>query len=107
VTGRNNQAITLTVNATTVIQLDDKKVTLADLKTDEAVVVEYDRNTKVATRIQAASPPPISLDGTITALDAAAGTLQVTTDHGTAVTLSVNTDTRVRLNNSATTFETW
>jgi hypothetical protein len=104
VTDRKGAAITLTVNSATVIRLDGKTATLADLKTDDLVVAIYNPTTKVATRIVATSPPPTDLAGTITALDAAGGTFQVTTDHGTVATLTVNSDTKIRLNGAATTF---
>jgi hypothetical protein len=103
VTDRNGLSITLKTTSTTVIQLDGKTATLADLKTNDTALVVFVRATAVASRIVAASPPPVDLTGTITALDTAAGTVQVTTDHGTAVTLAVNSNTQIRLNGSATT----
>jgi hypothetical protein len=45
----------------------------------------------------------VDLTGTITALDMTAGTVQLTTDHGTAVTLTVNSNTQLLLNGSKTT----
>jgi Domain of unknown function (DUF5666) len=45
----------------------------------------------------------VDLTGTITALDMTAGSVQVTTDHGTAVTLTVNSNTQLVLNGRSTT----
>src|SRR5262249_3372644 len=76
---------------------------LADLKVNDIVRVTFDRTSLVASRIDAASPPPTVLTGTITTLDATGGTVQVTTDHGTAITLTLNASTQIRLNNATTT----
>jgi hypothetical protein len=94
---------TIKTNASTVILRDGKTATLADLKPDDRVVVTFDRVTFVASRVEATSPPPTDLTGTITSLDTATGALQVTTDHGTAITLTANSNTQLRLNGRATT----
>jgi Domain of unknown function (DUF5666) len=102
-TDRNGLSVTLKTTASTVIQRDGQTATLAALKVNDTVLAVYDRTTLVASRIVATSPPPTVLTGTITALDTAAGTIQVTTDHGTAITLTTNASTQFRLNGSATT----
>lgn len=103
ITDRNGLSATLKTSSSTVIQRDGKTAALADLKVNDTVQVTYDRTTLVASRIVATSPPPTVLTGTITALDAAVGTVQVTTDHGTAITLTLNASTQIHLNNAATT----
>jgi hypothetical protein len=103
ITDRNGLSATLKTSASTVIQLDGKTATLADLKADDTALVVYDRTTLVASRIDAASPPPTVLTGTITAVDATTGAVQVTTNHGTAITLTANANSQIHLNGSATT----
>jgi hypothetical protein len=103
VTNRDGLSIELTTNTETEIRRDGRSATLGDLRVNDEVFVFYDRATRVARRIEAASPPPVELTGTITALDAAGGTVQITTDHGTQITLTTNGDTRVRLNRANTT----
>jgi hypothetical protein len=103
ITDRNGLSITLKTSSSTVIQLDGATSTLAALKANDTVQVTYDRATMVASRIVAASPPPTVLTGTITALDATGGTVQIATDHGTAITLTLNASTQYRLNGRATT----
>ncbi len=96
-------SITLKTTAATVILRDGKSATLADLKTDDRIVATYDRLTLIASRVEAATPPPTDLTGTITSVDPATGAVQVTTDHGTVITLTANANTQLRLNGSATT----
>jgi hypothetical protein len=103
VTNRDGLSIDLTTNAQTEVRRDGRSAALADLRLNDLVLVFYDRTTRIARRIEAASPPPVELTGTITALDPTAGTVQVTTDHGTQITLTTNGDTRVRLNRVNTT----
>lgn len=103
VTNRDGLSIDLSTNAETQVRRDGRSATLADLRVNDLVLVFYERATRLARRIEAASPPPVELTGTITALDAAAGTIQVTTDHGTQITLTTGADTRVRLNRANTT----
>jgi hypothetical protein len=103
ITDRNGLSVTLKTATSTVIQRDGQTTTLSALKVNDTVAVVYDRTSLVASRIVAASPPPTVLTGTITSLDAAAGAVQVTTDHGTAITLITNTSTQFRLNGSSTT----
>jgi uncharacterized protein DUF5666 len=103
VTNRDGLSITLKTNASTTIRRDRKTATLADLKSNDSVLVYFNRSTMVATRIEASSPPPVDLSGTITSLDAGTGSVQLTTDHGTAITLTTNANTRIRLNGRATT----
>ena len=95
--------MTLKTSTSTVIQLDGKTATLADLKADDTAVVVYNRQTLVASQIAAASPPPTVLTGTITSLDATTGAVQITTGHGTAIALTANSNSQIRLNGSATT----
>ena len=102
-TDQDGLSITLKTSSTTVIQLDGKTAALTDLKTDDGIIVVFDRTTLVASRIQATSPPPVQLVGTITTLDTTGGTVQLTTDHGTAVTLTTNASTKLQLNGKATT----
>jgi len=103
ITDRNGFSVTLKTSTSTVIQLDGKTATLADLKADDTAVVVYNRQTLVATQIAAASPPPTVLTGTITSLDATTGAVQITTGHGTAIALTANSNSQIRLNGSATT----
>jgi hypothetical protein len=103
ITDRNGLSVTLKTTAATVIQRDGQTAALSGLKVNDMVLVVYDRQTLVASRIVAASPPPTVLTGTITSLDATAGTIQVTTGHGTAITLTINSTSQLRLNGSATT----
>ena len=103
ITDRNGFSVTLKTSTSTVIQLDGKTATLADLKADDTAVVVYHRQTLVASQIAAASPPPTVLTGTITSLDATTGAVQITTGHGTAIALTANSNSQIRLNGSATT----
>jgi hypothetical protein len=103
VTNRDGLSIDLTTNAQTEVRRDGRTAALADLKVNDVALVFYERATRIALRIEAASPPPVELTGTITTIDAAAGSVQITTDHGTQITLTTNADTRVRLNRTNTT----
>jgi len=114
VTDRNGLAIVLKLASTTQITRDGRTATFADLKVNDSIQVTYSRSTLVASRIAAASPPPVLVTGFITALNvnpvqptppapAVLPTLEVTTDHGTAVTLTANGSTRVTLNGRLTT----
>lgn len=110
---RDGLTATLKTSSSTVIRRDNRTATLADLKPNDTVLVVYDRTSLVASRIEAASPPPTTLTGTITAYTAptaaagttpaAPGSLQVTSDHGTAITLTVDSTSQARLNGRATT----
>jgi hypothetical protein len=114
VTDRNGLSIILKLAATTQITRDGRTAAFADLKVNDGIQVTYDRTTLVASRIIATSPPPVQVTGFITALNvnpvqpappapAVLPTLELTTDHGTAVTLTANNSTRVTLNGRLTT----
>jgi len=114
VTDRNGLSITLKLAATTTILRDGRPTAFADLKVDDTIAVTYSRTTLVASRIVAPSPPPVVVTGFITALNvspvqpappapAVPPSLEVTTDHGTAVTLTTTNTTRVTLNGRQTT----
>jgi hypothetical protein len=114
VTDRNGLSIVLKLSATTQILRDGRTAAFADLKVGDGITVTYDRTTLVASRIIATSPPPVLVTGFITALNvnpvqpappapAVLPSMDVTTDHGTAVTLNANAATRVTLNGRLTT----
>jgi hypothetical protein len=108
VTDQNGLAITLKLAAATVITRDGAAANFAALKVGDGVQATYDRTTQVASRLVATSPPPVTLTGTLTALNVtpvapALPTLEVTTDHGTAIQLTANGSTRVTLNGRLTT----
>jgi hypothetical protein len=103
ITDRNGLTAAISTNASTVVRRDGQTATLAALQVNDSVRVVYNRQTLVASLIEATSPPPTTLTGTITSLDAAAGTLGVTTDHGTAITLTTNASSQIRLNGNTTT----
>jgi hypothetical protein len=114
VTDRNGLSIVLKFASTTQITRDGRTATFADLKVNDGIQVTYSRTTLVASRVAATSPPPVLVTGFITALNvnpvqpappapAVLPTLELTTDHGTAVTLTANNSTRVTLNGRPTT----
>jgi hypothetical protein len=102
-TDRNGLTATLKTSSSTVITLDGKTAKLSDLQPNDTATAIYDRQTLVASRIDATSPPPTVLTGTITAVDATTGAVGITTGHGTGITLTVNSNTQLRLNGSSTT----
>jgi hypothetical protein len=89
-------------NASTAITKGGQRVAATALAAGDFVNVVADRRTRVASRVDVEANPSISIVGYITAVDAAGGTLQVTTGHGTSISLKVGPTTRLRLNGRTT-----
>jgi hypothetical protein len=90
-------------NAATVITKGGQRVAAAELAVGDMVAVVADRRTRVASRVEVVANPSVTFAAYLTALDAAAGTLQLTTGHGTSITLRTTASTQVRLNGRTTT----
>jgi hypothetical protein len=90
-------SVTVRVAANAQIMKGGKQVTLADLAAGDFLEIRVDRRTRVASRVEVNAAPTVTITGYLTALDATAGTLQVTTGHGTAITLKTAASTRIRL----------
>jgi hypothetical protein len=92
--------VVLSVNPSTVIKRQDAPATLADLLVGDLVQAKYDATSKVAASVSARPAPDIAeVHGTISAVDAAAGTVTLTPkDGGADIVLSVNGETKILLN---------
>jgi RNase P/RNase MRP subunit p29 len=94
---------TVRVSASTQVVKGGKQATLADLAAGDFLEIRLDRRSRAATRVEVNAAPTVTITGYLTALDATAGTLQITTGHGTAITLKTTASTRVRLQGRTTT----
>jgi Domain of unknown function (DUF5666) len=94
---------TVRVATSTQILKAGKQATLADLAAGDFLEIQLDRRTRLATRVEVNATPSVTIVGYLTGLDAAGGTLQVTTGHGTAITLKPAANARIRLQGRTTT----
>jgi preprotein translocase subunit YajC len=96
--------VTLHADAATRISRNGAAATLADLRVGDRADARYDAATFVASRIEARSEAPPQqqeIEGKVTAVAAAAVT--ITPEHGSAVTLAIDTTTRIFLHDAAAT----
>lgn len=94
---------TIGVTSQTAIFKGGQRVVLAALAVGDFVEAQVHPRTRVAARVEAVINPPITVNGFLTALDAAAGTLRVTTGHGTSITLRPGPTTAIRFQGRTTT----
>jgi hypothetical protein len=103
ITPRTGSPLALTIGATTQIKRVGKMATAAALKVGDLAQVKYDTTTKLASKIDARLNIA-SLKGTISAVDATAGTLTVKKLVGGAeVSLSIDSGTAIRRNGKLAT----
>lgn len=98
--------VVLNVTADTLIEVDGKTAALTDLAAGMKVEAAYDPATNNAYSIEADSHGETNdakIDGTVSAVDAAGGTLTVTPKTGSPVTLLANASTEIRVNDQAAT----
>ncbi|MBI4336358.1 MAG: hypothetical protein HY683_00815 [Chloroflexi bacterium] len=91
----NGATLTLTLDNGTRIEVNDKAATVADLRTNAVVQVEYNTQTSVAQQVEAETRAEVR--GSITAVDGALGTITVTTKSGQQVVLKISDTTRVKV----------
>jgi hypothetical protein len=92
-------AVTLTVDANTIIKLNCRPATMAELQPNMRVEAGYNLKTNVAFSIEADTVcQETRVRGTVAAVDASAGTLTVAPDGGPAITLTVNAATGIEVN---------
>jgi len=93
-------AVTITVGAGTLIEVNDAAGTIADLQVAQAVDAEYDPTTLVAFSISTNSETEdAEVEGTVFAFDTTAGTVTITPLGGGAnITLVVNAATEMEVN---------
>jgi hypothetical protein len=99
----DSAATSVRFNAATVFTRGGQRVAATALVVGDFLSITADRRTRVASRVDVEANPSISIGAYLTGLDAAAGTLQLTTGRGTSITLRTNANTRIRLNNRTTT----
>ena len=95
--------VTVLVDSATMIKRANKVATLADLQVGDKVEAKYNRVSMLAVSI-VAKLNIVNLNGAITAVDTAAGTITVTPKKaGADVVLNVNADTRIIRNGKLAT----
>lgn len=101
-------SITVNVTASTEIFLDGESAFLTDLVIGDQAEVDYNTLTMEAGRIDAHTPEDKEIEGTITALDAGAGTLSITgecegREESHSVDLTVDANTVITLDDAPAT----
>src|SRR5262249_15129873 len=96
--GGTTNSVNLTGN--TVFRLNGRPVTATTLASGYPVQISLNLADNSALTVAAETPALLDLVGTVTSLDAAAGTGQVGTPCGTAITLKTSVTTTIRLNNA-------
>ncbi|MBI2846786.1 MAG: hypothetical protein HYX82_02785 [Chloroflexi bacterium] len=87
--------LTLKLTPTTEIKVNDKKVAATDLKANLRVEVEYNLTTLEALEVEAKTMAEVK--GVVKSVDAASGTVTITTESGAEVSVKVTDATRVIL----------
>ncbi len=110
ITPEHGSAVTVHVSSSTVIKVIDASgahtAALADLATGMLAAADYDPVSLVADHIlaRAAQHRQAEVEGTVSAVDATAGTLSITPEHGGAdVALHVDSATRISRNGTVAT----
>jgi hypothetical protein len=94
---------TVRVDTAAVIMKGGQSAAFTALAVNDFVELLINRRTRLATRVEVNAAPTVIISGYITALDAAASTLQVTSTRGTSITLRTTANTRIRFQNRTTT----
>ena len=106
VTPEHGAAVTVTIDSTTQIELGDGQAgTAADIHDGDRVHVRYDTTTLLAQWIEVQgpeTPPPTTAEVEGTASGVSATGLTVTPEHGAAVTLTIDSTTRIELGDGQT-----
>lgn len=100
--------VTINVTATTMIEVDGKHATLSALAVGMQVEAEYDPATFNAYSIETDSDGDSDdghVNGTVAAVDPAAGTITITPVAGSNLTLSVNASTEIKVNDTHATLQ--
>jgi hypothetical protein len=97
--------LTLNVNASTEIEVNDVHGTLQDVQVGMPVSAEYDTTSMLAKEIKAGAGDDnhedVHVTGTVAAVDTVAGTVTITpTGGGSEVTLNVTTQTEIEVNDA-------
>ncbi len=109
ITPQHGPAVVVHVVATTIIELHDQGTetagTVADLAVGQHAESHFDPATNNAMRIDArvAGSHSLRVQGTVTAVDAAASTLTITPRAGSAVDLTTDSHTRISLDEAPAT----
>jgi hypothetical protein len=110
ITPEHGSAVTVHVAASTVIKVFDASgahtATLADLATGMKAAADYDPVSLVADHIlaRAAEQHQAEVEGKVTAVDATAGTISITPEHGgAAVALKTDSTTKISRNGAVAT----
>jgi len=110
ITPGHGSAVTVHVGTATVIKVSDSTgthtATLADLATGMQAAADYDPVSLVADHIvaRAAEQHQAEVEGTVSAVDATAGTISITPEHGgTAVALKTDSTTKISRNGAVAT----
>jgi hypothetical protein len=93
-------AVTITVGAETLIEVNDAPGTLTDLQAGQTVEAEYDPTTLAAFSISTSSETEdAEVEGTVFSVDTTAGTVTITPQGaGANITLVVNAATEMEVN---------
>jgi Ca2+-binding RTX toxin-like protein len=118
--------VTLTVDANTKFEINEAPATLADFHVGDAVEAKFNPDTNVATKIESAvndagenegnddrgghhggrqNGQRAQVEGSITAIDAAAGRVTIKTRAGRSVTVSITPQTRLERNDVHVTLD--
>lgn len=95
ITLSNGATLALALTSTTVIEVNDQKVTAADLSVGASVEVKYNSKTMTALKIETETMAKVM--GTVKSVDAASGTATVLTPEGKEITVQVTDTTRVHI----------
>jgi hypothetical protein len=94
---------TVRVDAAAAIFKGGQSAAFSALAVNDFVELQVSRRTRNAVRVEVNAAPSVTISGYLTAVDAAGGTFQVTTDRGTSITLRTTGTTRIRLQGRTTT----
>ncbi|TAH49958.1 MAG: hypothetical protein EYC68_15405 [Chloroflexota bacterium] len=100
--------VTVNVTSETMIEVDDHNAALGDLAVGMQVEADYDPTTMNAFDIEADSDgddDDAHVIGTVSAVDAAAGTITIAPTNGGSVTLTVKSSTEIEVNDKHASLE--
>jgi hypothetical protein len=89
----NGATLTLKLTPNTNIEVNHKKATTADLKTNASVEVAYNIKTMEARKVEASTKAEVK--GTVKAVNPASGTVTIRTEEGKEITVKVSNATKV------------
>jgi hypothetical protein len=101
---KSDTDVAVTVDESTRIHKNnDEHASIEDLAVGDKADARYNKDTLVAKRIQAKSPKPAKVHGTITAIDLGAQSVTIQPKEGDAVTVLVTETTKIERNEEEAT----